>query len=170
MMEDLDIGFEDIASGLTEGLVMGAYCFDKYKKEDPEDKKHRLKEMVIHTTAVAKVKKGVKRGTAAALAVNIARDMANEPGNYWTPSHFASAGKLGMGGIVGVNQGSAQPPKMVILEYRCGKKKAPNLLLVGKGLTFDSGGISLKPGAGMQDMKYDLEKSFSLLKLLINWE
>ncbi|MCK4840175.1 MAG: leucyl aminopeptidase, partial [Desulfobulbaceae bacterium] len=101
---------------------------------------------------------------------------ANEPGNHWTPSHFADAGrklankydltckvlgksvmaKLGMGGIIGVNQGSSQPPKMVVLEYRSGGKKAPTLLLVGKGLTFDSGGISLKPGAGMQDMKYDM--------------
>ena len=102
--------------------------------------------------------------------------MAKVPGNHWTPSHFADAGrklatkydltckvlgksvmaKLGMGGMIGVNQGSSQPPKMVVLEYRSGGKKAPTLLLVGKGLTFDSGGISLKPGAGMQDMKYDM--------------
>jgi leucyl aminopeptidase len=177
MVEGLDIGAEDIARGLSEGLIMCSYCFDKYKKEDPEDKKYRLKEVVLHTTAATSVKKGVKRGTAAALAVNIARDMANEPGNFWTPTHFAETGKalakekgltctvlekaamkkLGMGGIVGVNQGSDQPPKMVILEYRGSKsKKAPTLLLVGKGLTFDSGGISLKPGAGMQDMKYDM--------------
>ena len=112
-----------------------------------------------------------------ALAACGARDMANEPGNYWTPSHFAEAGrelarkhdlltckvlekaamkKMGMGGIIGVNQGSAQPPKMVILQYKNGGRKAPILLLVGKGLTFDSGGISLKPGAGMQDMKFDM--------------
>jgi len=176
MKENFDIGAEDIARGLSEGLIMGSYRFDKYKKEDPEDKKHHLKEVVIHTSAVTPVKKGVKKGVTAALAVNIARDMANEPGNYWTPTHFASTGKalamekgltckvldkaamkkLGMGGIIGVNQGTDQPPKMVILEYRSGSKKAPTLLLVGKGLTFDSGGISLKPGAGMQDMKYDM--------------
>ena len=176
MVEGLDIDAEEIARGLSEGLIMGSYQFDKYKKEDPEDKKYRLKEVVIHTAAVTPVKKGLKMGMAAALAVNIARDMANEPGNYWTATHFANTGKelakekgltckvlekaamqkLGMGGIIGVNQGSEQPPKMVILEYRSRAKKAPTLLLVGKGLTFDSGGISLKPGAGMQDMKYDM--------------
>ncbi|MEN8142860.1 MAG: leucyl aminopeptidase, partial [Thermodesulfobacteriota bacterium] len=68
----------------------------------------------------------------------------------------ASMKKMGMGGLLGVNQGSAQPPKMVVLQYKNGGRKAPNLLLVGKGLTFDSGGISLKPGAGMQDMKFDM--------------
>ncbi|MCI5158989.1 MAG: peptidase M17, partial [Candidatus Electrothrix sp. AUS1_2] len=64
--------------------------------------------------------------------------------------------KLGMGGILGVNQGSAQPPKLVILKYEGGGKTAPTLMLVGKGLTFDSGGISLKPGQGMEEMKYDM--------------
>lgn len=67
----------------------------------------------------------------------------------------AAMKKLRMGGVLGVNQGSDLPPKMVVLEYRTGKK-VPTLLLVGKGLTFDSGGISLKPSAGMGDMKYDM--------------
>ncbi len=101
--------------------------------------------------------------------------MANEPGNHWTPVDFGLyAGalalkprmkckileqkelkRLKMGGILGVNQGSALPPRLVILEYRT-KKTAPTILLVGKGITFDSGGISLKPGKGMDRMKYDM--------------
>jgi leucyl aminopeptidase len=105
----------------------------------------------------------------------MARDMANEPGNVWTPSKFAELGKkigkkkncsckvlnkaqmkkLKMGGILGVTRGSHEPPSMVILHYRTGKK-VPTLMLVGKGLTFDSGGISLKPGLNMADMKYDM--------------
>jgi leucyl aminopeptidase len=107
--------------------------------------------------------------------------MANEPGNAWTPVKFAEFGQqlakehdlqceiiekaemeeLGMGGILGVNQGSAQPPKLVILRYQGAEAKTaptqnPTLMLVGKGLTFDAGGISLKPSQGMQDMKYDM--------------
>lgn len=116
------------------------------------------------------------RGSRAALAVCAARDMANEPANFWTPARFAEYGRkiageqnlkctvlnkaalkrLGMGGILAVNQGSAEPAALVILEYRGGGKGCPTLLLVGKGLTFDSGGISLKPAAGMEDMKYDM--------------
>jgi leucyl aminopeptidase len=101
--------------------------------------------------------------------------MANEPGNVWTPTSFAEFGSklaktygftckvlskaemlsLKMGGILGVNSGSAQPPKMVILEYKTAPRN-PTLLLVGKGLTFDSGGISLKPPKGMEEMKFDM--------------
>ena len=123
------------------------------------------------------VLEGMERGKKAAVAACRARDMANEPGNGWPPAKFAEFArriarkhklfceiiekaemkKLGMGGILGVNQGSAQPPKLVILKYEGGSKKTdPTLMLVGKGLTFDSGGISLKAGAGMQDMKYDM--------------
>ncbi|MCI5147268.1 MAG: leucyl aminopeptidase, partial [Candidatus Electrothrix sp. AR3] len=113
----------------------------------------------------------------AAKAACLARDMANEPGNGWPPSRFAELGQklakehgleckiiekpemeeLGMGGILGVNQGSALPPKLVILRYQGGEEdKGQTLMLVGKGLTFDSGGISLKPSQSMEDMKYDM--------------
>lgn len=176
MLEGLEFADEEIGVALAEGLVLGSYRFDKYKKVDSEDKPGHLKEIIIHAAQAAPLNKAVARGQIAAIAACAARDMANEPGNHWTPSHFADMGrklakqynltckvleksamaKLGMGGIIGVNQGSAQPPKMVVLEYKCGAKKAPTLLLVGKGLTFDSGGISLKPGGGMQDMKYDM--------------
>ncbi|MEN8135817.1 MAG: leucyl aminopeptidase [Thermodesulfobacteriota bacterium] len=176
MIEGLKIGDEELGVALAEGLVLGSYRFDKYKKADPENKPKPIKEIVIHASKAALLNKAVTRGQIAAIAACSARDMANEPGNHWTPSHFADAGrklakkydltckvlnksdmaKMGMGGMIGVNQGSSQPPKMVVLEYRSDGKKAPTLLMVGKGLTFDSGGISLKPGAGMQDMKYDM--------------
>ncbi len=177
--EDKEVGAAEITEALVEGIILGAYRFEKYKTKSDNDEEENtgdIKEVVIFPKNAAQARKGLKRGKIAAEAVCIARDMANEPGNNWTPSHFVSFGRdlakksnlkctvlgkkelkrHGMNGILGVNQGSAEPPALVILEHRCGKKNAPILLLVGKGLTFDSGGISLKPSGGMQDMKYDM--------------
>ncbi len=167
----------ETAESLTEGLLLGDYRFLKYKTEDKAEKPYGgLKKLVFQTmTQATGVRKGVDRGARAALAARKARDMANEPGNGWTPRHFVTYAKeladisgmslhvlenedmkrLGMGGILAVNQGSAEPAKMIVLEYRP-SVSAGTILLVGKGLTFDSGGISLKPAAGMEDMKYDM--------------
>jgi leucyl aminopeptidase len=171
----------ELTECLVEGLLLGAYRFRKYKtnnnnNEEEEEESAEIDEIALYTPPdAAGVRKGLKLGSTAARAVSIARDMANEPGNYWTPSRFADYGleladkygfkanvllkpelkRLGMGGILGVSQGSAQPPALVILEYRTGKK-VPTLLIVGKGLTFDSGGISLKPPPRMDEMKYDM--------------
>ncbi len=160
----------------TEGLLLGQYQFDRHKKPDP-DKAPKIDKISFYPKAeVALFRKGVKRAEGAVKIAFTARDMANEPGNFWTSEDFAVfakglhqkynvktkilAGKEckrhNMGGLLAVNQGSADEPRMVIVEYKCKNKKAPTLLLVGKGLTFDSGGISLKPGAGMEDMKYDM--------------
>jgi leucyl aminopeptidase len=170
-------GVEDQLVGeyVTEGILLGVYQFVKYKKKD-DDAYSGLKKIEFFTTADrSAMKKAISRGQTGGLAACAARDMANEPGNRWTPGHFAKyaermAGelqlqctvlekaqmrKLGMGGIVAVNQGSQEPPKLVILEYNPAKK-ADTILLVGKGLTFDSGGISLKPAQDMKDMKYDM--------------
>jgi leucyl aminopeptidase len=162
---------------LTEGLMLGAYQFKKYKKAPSEDEPQTsIEEILIYTEKEENaVLKGMHRGRVAALGGCAARNMANEPGNVWTPARFAEFGRklaktfhfsctvlskgemqrLKMGGILGVNSGSAQPPKMVILEYRTSPRN-PTLLLVGKGLTFDSGGISLKPPKGMEEMKFDM--------------
>ncbi|THB75422.1 MAG: leucyl aminopeptidase [Desulfobulbaceae bacterium] len=162
---------------LAEGIMLGDYRFDKYKKEsDPEKVVPGLKKVTfINLKRQELARKACRIAAVSSRAVYHARDMANEPGNHWTPDEFAqfarevaaSSGlkckvlekhqinKLGMGGIIAVNQGSAVPPKLVILEHKHPKAKT-TLLLVGKGLTFDSGGISLKPAAGMQDMKYDM--------------
>ncbi|MCI5123844.1 MAG: leucyl aminopeptidase [Candidatus Electrothrix sp. AR5] len=174
-------GLEDseVAECLTEGLILGSYRFDKYKsKQEDQDKQVEIEafSLQVGTLNPKAVQAGMSLAKKAATAACRARDMANEPGNGWPPSKFAEFArrlarkhklsceiiekaamkKLGMGGILGVNQGSALPPKLVILKYEGGKKTDPTLMLVGKGLTFDSGGISLKPGLGMQDMKYDM--------------
>jgi len=168
----------DLAESMSEGLILANYRFDKYKtvKKD-EDRTCRIEQFFLQPEDMdhAAVRRGMNLGRRAAEAAVLARDMANEPGNAWTPDRFAEFGrklarstgikcrvidkagmkKLGMGGILGVNQGSALPPKLVILHYQ-GAKKGSTLMLVGKGLTFDSGGISVKPAAGMEDMKYDM--------------
>ena len=161
---------------ITEGLILGAYQFRKYKKAEEDAPQSNIKEVLLFTDREkGAVNEGLKNGRAAAVAGVAARDMANEPGNVWTPTRFAEFGReiakkydlsckvlskanmqrLKMGGILGVNSGSDQPPKMVILEYKTSPRN-PTLLLVGKGLTFDSGGISLKPSKGMEEMKFDM--------------
>ncbi len=161
---------------LVEGLVLGNYSFDKYKTKQEEGQGAPVHVFSLAGCgSTAAMRRGLRQGLAVAMAACRARDMANEPGNVWTPEKFAQFGrklsrkyplkcrvmgkatmeKLGMGGILAVNQGSARPAKLVVLEYRSSKKN-PTLLLVGKGLTFDSGGVSLKPAAGMEDMKYDM--------------
>ncbi len=177
----IDFRFKDIdlaiaGEAFTEGLLLGSYNFNRHKKPE-KDAPPEIKKITFFPDADGPgFRKGIKRAEIAAEIGALARDMANEPGNYWTAADFAHFARdlsanypikstilakkkcqnLKMGGLLAVNQGSADEPRMVIMEYRCKKKKAPTLLLVGKGLTFDSGGISLKPGAGMADMKYDM--------------
>jgi leucyl aminopeptidase len=164
------------AEQLCEGILLGDYQFSKYKKKDPEEPSFPgIKELTFLSTEKKPAEKAVKRAIIAAEAALTARDMAHEPGSNWTPQHFADFArelgkapgmkctilekshlqKAGMGGLLAVNQGSAVAPKLIILEYSP-QKYTRTLLLVGKGITFDSGGVSLKPAAGMQDMKYDM--------------
>lgn len=170
----------EVVECLVEGILLGDYRFVKYKHPD-KDKKESLfdgiEEILIYSASGTKgLRRGMDKALHASMAACSARDMANEPGNGWTPTSFATYGRalakkykmncrvlgksdmkrLKMGGLLGVNQGSAEPPKLVILEYKAPKKRAQTILIVGKGLTFDSGGVSLKPSAGMQDMKYDM--------------
>ena len=176
VVPDLACDMLEMVEGLSEGIVLGTYRFKKYKtKKDPDASGEVLRQAALYAADGKGVAKALKLGEIAAQAACKARDMANEPANYWGPGNFSEYGrqlavthgmtctvldqprmkKLGMGGILGVNQGSARSPEMVILEYAV-KPSAPTLLLVGKGLTFDSGGISLKPSAGMEEMKYDM--------------
>jgi len=172
-----DIPMEGAAQALTEGIFLGDYRFGKYKQTSRKETDFSGIDAVTFSSdkKTASVRKGVEKGRIAAAAACTARDMANEPGNGWTPESFAEYARsladthglsctcldkkemeaLGMGGILGVNQGSATPPCLVILAYDPGKQ-ADTLLLVGKGLTFDTGGISIKPAAGMEEMKYDM--------------
>lgn len=164
-----------VARYVTEGIGLGGYVFSSYKKKGKKDDKRLKKITVFGAVNQSRVRKAVQLGVNSMSSTLVARDMANEPGNYWTPSHFAKFAEelatqydlhctviekpqmvqLGMGGILAVNQGSHEDPKLVILDY-CPKNPEKTVMLVGKGLTFDSGGISLKPAQGMMDMKYDM--------------
>lgn len=174
----------DMAECLSEGLLLGSYSFNRHKSRKKDDEPaSKLEKVYLHAGELNadEVKQGIGQGERAGRAACIARDMANEPGNVWTPKRFAEFGeklakdydlectvlskpemkKLGMGGLLGVSQGSLQPAKLVILRYQGGgdkdkDKKTPTLMLVGKGLTFDAGGISLKPPQKMEEMKYDM--------------
>ena len=125
----------------------------------------------------------LKRGVAMGEGVSYARELANRPANHCTPTHLAlearqlaktwglkaqvlerkDAEKLGMGAFLAVAQGSEQPPKFLVLEYQGGGAKAAPVVLVGKGITFDTGGISLKPAAEMDEMKFDMGGAASVL-------
>ncbi len=167
----------ETAEALAEGLLLANYSFKKYQTKDKEEDKIKTVEsfLIYGDASHSSLRKGVQRARVAADAACTARNMANEPGNYWTPAQFSEYGKkisdkyglnvrvfskselkkLKMGGLLAVNQGSETPPRMVVIEYIKNRNK-PVVLLVGKGLTFDSGGISLKPANGMEEMKYDM--------------
>ena len=171
-----NISFEDAAQTIAEGALLGLYAFRKHiTKED--DKIGEIKQLLIVGSDEAKLplEKGSEKGRILAEATNLARDMANEPANYMTPSHMAETAmklakshglevsvlereqmsELGMGALSGVAQGSRQPPKFIVLQYK--GKDAPEIdvALVGKGITFDSGGISIKPSEKLEEMKGD---------------
>ncbi len=127
--------------------------------------------------------RGLAQGIALAHGVNLARDLGNLPGNVCTPAYLADQArklakhyrmkirvleradmaKLGMNSLLSVAQGSSQPPKLIVIEYRAGPKNQKPVVLVGKGVTFDTGGISLKPAPDMDEMKYDMSGAGSVL-------
>ena len=162
---------------LTEGAILGAYSFDRYKEKPAKSKndKAELKHLVIQDPAKAASKQAVEKGRVRGEAICLARDLGNTPGNDLTPTELAKRAKalakengltckvleradmekLGMGMLLAVSQGSVQPPKLITLTYKAPKAKK-TLAMIGKGVTFDSGGISLKPGPGMDEMKFDM--------------
>ncbi len=167
------------AEAVTEGLLLGLYGFNKYKSKKPDAKQGLPKELILvveDSEEVSLAKKGGERGSILAESANFVRDLVNEPSNQMTPRAFADEAKrvakdlglsikildkpeieaLGMGAFLSVAQGSQQPPKLIVLEYKGGDKGAFTLGLVGKGVTFDSGGISIKPSDDMQYMTSDM--------------
>jgi leucyl aminopeptidase len=169
------VELEASAQAITEGTILGLYTFAKYKKPEYEN----IKEMLIvvrEKEIVPILERSINKGKLIAEAVNLARDMGNEPANYMTPSQMAEVAKeiagkydleikvldrvdieaMGMGALLGVAKGSNQPPKLILLSYRGDEYSKKTLGFLGKGITFDSGGISIKPSEGMADMKDDM--------------
>jgi len=176
---------EDLTEAMVEGAILGSYQFTPYKTIGKEEIR-RLSGMSIllpDDRPLAPVRAAVARAESVCNAVCFSRDMVSAPGNEMTPTDMVGRASvvakrknvtlkvlderkmkaLGMNALLGVARGSAQPPRFIILEYHGGKKADKPLVLVGKGLTFDSGGISIKPAAEMDEMKYDMCGAASVL-------
>ncbi|BAL23961.1 leucyl aminopeptidase [Azoarcus sp. KH32C] len=170
---------------LSRAIADGAYRFDATKGKSKDTKRRGARKIVLLTgnKISAGMEEAVKRGQAIAEGMALAKDLGNLPGNICTPTHLAETAlelgkqyklkvevleredmeKLGMGSLLSVARGSHEPPKFVVLHYKGGKSKDKPVVLVGKGITFDTGGISLKPGAEMDEMKFDMCGAASVL-------
>ena len=157
-------------------------------KTKADDKPSMLKKitLIIDEKSLKSAEATIVNATAITAGMRLAQDLGNLPGNICTPSYLAEQAKdlaktyplkceildqkdmekLGMGALLAVAQGSAQPPKLIVLRHNGGNKNDKPIVLVGKGITFDSGGISLKPGAEMDEMKYDMCGAASVLGTL----
>ena len=175
LLEDLPARIEPnaAAQALAEGIVLGSYSFDLYKSEGAKPS------AITRVVAVGEgrgVVAAMQTGALIAQGVNFARDLINEPGGTLTPAEMtrrvvamarqvglkvvvhdeAAIKRLKLGGLLGVNRGSTNAPRFVQLEYRPTGRPKGTLALVGKGITFDSGGLSIKTGVGMMTMKCDM--------------
>ncbi|AGS21300.1 leucyl/cytosol aminopeptidase [Rhizobium etli] len=165
------------AADFALGMLLRAYSFDAYKtkKNDDEEKSAKSVKVTIVTADATGARKAFSESEAIAGGVNLARDLVNEPPNALGPVEFAARAKelenlgveveiltekemrrLGMGALLGVAQGSVRPPRLAVMQWKGGKAKDRPVAFVGKGVVFDTGGISIKPAAGMEDMKGDM--------------
>ncbi len=179
------IDTKDLATTLAESAVLMNYHFRGYSSE--EDKSSQVASLgLLANSEGADVELGIATGKAYGESANLARDLGNTPANMLTPTDLAAKAKevadkhkleitileeadmekMGMGGILSVSQGSAEPAKMIAIKYLKGGKDDEVVGLVGKGLTFDSGGISLKPGLNMHLMKSDMCGAATMLSAL----
>ena len=166
----------DNAADFALGVLLRAYTFDKYKtKKDDAVKSAAQAKITILVADAGGAKKAFASREAVHGGVTLARDLVNEPANILGTTEFAAKAKelealgvkvetlnekqmakLGMGALLGVAQGSVRPPLMVIMHWNGGNAKDKPIAFVGKGVVFDSGGVSIKPAAGMEDMKGDM--------------
>jgi leucyl aminopeptidase len=188
--DGIGLDSEELGQALSEGSVLGLYRFLKYKTNEENDREKDLLTITLLTEssgALRAMQKGVKVGEVIAESTVMARDMVSSPPADMTPAIIATKAKeiarqfglklqvlekdqmqkLGMGALLGVASGSAQPPKFVIVEYRKGGTK-PFIALVGKTVTFDSGGISIKPAENMDKMKDDMSGGAAVLGAIRN--
>jgi leucyl aminopeptidase len=189
-LAEVKVGTQDATwkvSQLVDATRDSLYQFDAMKgKKEQKEVKPGLMKLEIHLADQddnQATQQSLKEALALAAGVSFTKDLGNLPPNVCTPTYLAEQAKamaktygltvevlereelqkLGMGSFLGVAQGSAQPPKLIVLQHSKGKKDQKPVVLVGKGITFDTGGISLKPGAEMDEMKYDMCGAASVL-------
>ncbi len=174
---------------VAEAYGDAVYRFDEHKSEKDAASRPRLRRVAVHSSGGGSgTRANARRAVAEAAAIEagkrLARDLGNRPGNVCTPSHLAECAaaleeefealsvevleeermrELGMGALLAVARGSREPPKLIVVEYAGGNPDEAPVVLVGKGVTFDSGGISIKPGAAMDEMKFDMCGAASVL-------
>jgi leucyl aminopeptidase len=168
----------EVAQAIAEGAILGSYQFTAYRSDNGAGKDlARMTLLSPQRGQVRQLTEGIRRGVATAEATVFVRDLCNHPSNVMTPSRIATEAKaiakeegltlkileqkdmeqLGMGALLGVARGSHEPPKFIILEYNGAKKKVDRpVVFVGKTVTFDTGGVSLKPAENMERMKADM--------------
>lgn len=178
---DIDSSLEAVC----EGILLGSYSFDTYKTKEKEELFCfvQLTLLLPGELTLTAARSRIERSEALCRGVSLARDLVSHPGNVATTGYLAEAArgvaerhalscrvlemeelkKLGMNALIAVGKGSVEPPRLIVLEYRGSGAKGRPVVLVGKGITFDSGGISIKPGAGMEEMKTDMAGAAAVL-------
>ncbi|HEU5320745.1 MAG TPA: leucyl aminopeptidase, partial [Methylomirabilota bacterium] len=171
---------------VVEGAVLGAYTFDRYKREKSDKQVDELRLVEPDGRRLRDATEGARTGETFAAATWFARDLVNAPANDVHPTHLAQVAariargqrlglkvydrdecrRMGMGAFLGVAQGSQQPPKFIHLPYRPGGRARKRVAVIGKGVTFDSGGLDLKPADGMLRMKDDMAGAAAVLGIM----
>jgi leucyl aminopeptidase len=180
-LHELAVNGRDLAWKIEQAVLAvmeSRYRFDRLKSKPPPARR-ALRKIVFplaERAEAAAAQAAIERGVAIAQGVTLARDLGNMPGNLCTPSYLAEQAhelgrrhglhveileqedleRLGMGAFLAVARGSSQPAKLIVMEYRAGAREAPPIALVGKGITFDAGGISIKPALELDEMKFDM--------------
>jgi len=179
----------EVARYSVEAARASLYRFDELKsKPEAPPRLARLSLAVESGTDLNEVRAGIKVGSAVAAGSDLARDLGNRPANVCTPSHLAEAArniakryarmefkvldeadirKLGMGALLSVTQGADEPPRLIVLQYKGAAAKEAPVALCGKGVTFDTGGISIKPAPKMDEMKFDMCGAGSVLGAML---
>lgn len=178
------VSAELAAANIATGAILKSYAFDKYFTTKKPEEKPQTKTFVVHSANAAKAKKAYKEAGLAAIVDStfFTRDLVSEPANILYPESYANRvkeltklgleveilgvkemTKLGMGSLLGVGQGSVRESKIVIMKWSGGKKGDKPVAFIGKGVTFDTGGISIKPAGGMEEMKYDMGGSAAVV-------
>jgi len=191
-----DLNEEKAASHMAAGALLKSWRFDKYRTKEPADKKPKLENMVFITPKATEAAKLFEAAQHVAEGVFFTRELVSEPANIIYPESLAQKAseltklgvkvevldekkmqELGMGALLGVGQGSARESRLVIMQWNGADKDVQPISFVGKGVTFDTGGISIKPAGGMEEMKWDmggagviigLMKALSLRKAKVN--
>ncbi|MEV0948336.1 leucyl aminopeptidase [Rhodococcus sp. NPDC049939] len=184
-LSTLDLG------AAAEGFSLGAYRFTEFKSAKsapgPDAQPVSRVELLVQAPRTKEAKATLARSAAIAEAVSTAREFVNTPPSHLFPAEFANRAKAlgtdaglkvevldekaleknGYGGILGVGKGSSRPPRLVRLSYAAKKRKTPRVALVGKGITFDTGGISIKPAAGMENMTSDMGGAAAVIATVV---